>query len=112
MFEMNDLSKDIHWRERDCPRRAKTVKTASVNVSQKAYYIIEEPDTSGSFGHIVLTVKPRPMAHSLGSRDGCSTQPVATNFISSKSYNFKFIFFSLSSSLPAVMVRRLFSSEY
>ena len=67
-----------HRRERDCPRRVKTVKTASVNVSQKAYYIIEGPDTSGSFGHIVLTVKPRPMAHSLGSRDGGSTPPSAT----------------------------------
>ena len=43
----------IHWRERDAARRGKTVKTASVDVSQKAYYIIEEPDTSGSFGHIV-----------------------------------------------------------
>ena len=77
-FEMIYLSKDIHWRERDAARRGKTVKTASVNVSQKAYYIIEGPDTSGSFGHIVLAVRPRPMAHSLGSRDGCSTQPVAT----------------------------------
>jgi hypothetical protein len=43
MIEMNDLSKDIHWRERDRPRRVKTVKTASVDVSQKAYYIITEP---------------------------------------------------------------------
>ena len=78
MFEMNDLSKDIHWRERDRPRRVKTVKTASVNVSQKAYYIIEEPDTSGSFGHIVLTVKPRPFPKRGGSRDGSSTLPSGT----------------------------------
>ena len=68
----------IHWRERDAAKRGKPVKTASVDVSQKAYYIIEEPDTSGSFGHIVLTVRPRPLPHRDGSRDGCSTQPVAT----------------------------------
>ena len=82
MFEMNYLSKDIHWRERDAARRGKTVKTASVDVSQKAYYIIEEPDTSGSFGHIVLAVRPRSCSQRTDSRDGCSTQPVATTFIS------------------------------
>ena len=54
MIEMNDLSKDIHWRERDAARRGKTVKTASVDVSQKAYYIITEPcRKAGSSGHIV-----------------------------------------------------------